>query len=125
MPPRIGFGPAEEKELMEFIVHYHNLDSDPPYIGLCNKRFSEALAEYQGGGFSLPVSSGTGAIYISLASLGLPERVNGSPPPVTCSGVLGSIQALGFVPKVIDSVPLSFNVDAEQVKARISNDVRS
>ena len=73
MPPRIGFGPEEEKELMEFIAHYHNLDSDPPNIGLCNKRFSEAFAEFQGGGFSLPVSSDTGAIYFSLASLGLPK----------------------------------------------------
>ena len=33
MPPRIGFGPEEEKELMECIAHYRNLDSDPPYIG--------------------------------------------------------------------------------------------
>jgi dTDP-4-amino-4,6-dideoxygalactose transaminase len=42
---------------------------------------------------------------------------------VTCSGVLGSIQALGFVPKVVDSAPSSFNIDAEQVAARISEDV--
>ena len=43
---------------------------------------------------------------------------------MTYSGVLGSIQALGFVPKVVDSAPPIFNVDAEQVKARISKDVR-
>ena len=71
MPPRIGFGLEEVKELMECIMHYRNLDSDPQCVGLWNKRFSEAFAEYQGGGFSLPVSSGTGAIDISLASLGL------------------------------------------------------
>ena len=124
MPPRIGFGPDEEKELMECIAHYRNLDSDPPYIGLWNKRFSEAFAKYQGGGFSLPVSSGTGAIYVSLASLGLPKGSTVLTSPVTCSGVLGSIQALGFVPKVVDSAPLSFNIDAEQVKARMSKDVR-
>ena len=38
--------------------------------------------------------------------------------------MLGSIQALGFVPKVVDSAPSSFNIDAEQVRARISKDVR-
>jgi dTDP-4-amino-4,6-dideoxygalactose transaminase len=59
MPQQIGFGPEEEKELIECITHYRNLDSDPLYIGLWNKRFSEALAEYQSGDFSLPVSSGT------------------------------------------------------------------
>lgn len=123
MPARIGFGPEEEKELMACIAHYRNLDSDPPYIGLWNKLFSEAFAEYQGGGFSLPVSSGTGALYVSLSSLGLPKGSTVLTSPVTCSGVLGSIQALGFVPKVCDSAPSSFNIDAEQVEARISDDV--
>ena len=123
MPPRIGFGPEEEKELMACIAHYRNLNSDPPYIGLWNKLFSEAFAEYQGGGFSLPVSSGTGALYVSLSSLGLPKGSTVLTSPVTCSGVLGSIQALGFVPKVVDSAPSSFNIDAEQVEARISDDV--
>ena len=123
MPARIGFGPEEEKELMACIAHYRNLDSDPPYIGLWNKLFSEAFAEYQGGGFSLPVSSGTGALYVSLSSLGLPIGSTVLTSPVTCSGVLGSIQALGFVPKVVDSAPSSFNIDAEQVEARISDDV--
>jgi hypothetical protein len=51
MPPRIGVGPEEEKELMECIAQYQNLDSDPPYIRLWNQRFSEAFAEYKGGGF--------------------------------------------------------------------------
>ena len=123
MPARLGFGPEEEKELMACIAHYRNLDSDPPYIGLWNKLFSEAFAEYQGGGFSLPVSSGTGALYVSLSSLGLPIGSTVLTSPVTCSGVLGSIQALGFVPKVVDSAPSSFNIDAEQVEARISDDV--
>ena len=124
MPPRVGFGPEEEKELFACIAHYRELGQDPPYIGHWNKLFSEAFAEFQSGGFALPVSSGTGAIYVSLASLGLPKGSTVLTSPVTCSGVLGSIQALGFVPKVVDSAPSSFNIGAEQVKARISKDVR-
>ena len=124
MPPRVGFGPEEERELFACIAHYRELGQDPPYIGHWNKLFSEAFAEFQSGGFALPVSSGTGAIYVSLASLGLPKGSTVLTSPVTCSGVLGSIQALGFVPKVVDSAPSSFNIDAEQVKARISKDVR-
>ena len=124
MPPRVGFGPEEEKELFACIAHYRELGQDPPYIGHWNKLFSEAFAEFQSGGFALPVSSGTGAIYVSLASLGLPKGSTVLTSPVTCSGVLGSIQALGFVPKVVDSAPSSFNIDAEQVKSRISKDVR-
>lgn len=124
MPPRIGFGLEEEKELMECIAHNRNLDSDSQYIGLWNERFSGAFAEFQDSGFSLPVSSGEGAIYVSLASLGLPKGSTILTSPVTCSGGLGSIQALGFVPKVVDSAPSSLNVDAEQVTTRISKDVR-
>lgn len=38
--------------------------------------------------------------------------------------MLGILQALGFVVKVFDSAPSIFNVDAEQVKVRISKDAR-
>lgn len=59
-----------------------------------------------------------------MASLGLPKGSTVLTSPVTCSRVLGSIQALGFVPKVVDSAPSSLNVHAEQVTTRISKYVR-
>lgn len=124
MPPREALGPAEEAELMTCIHYYRSLGQDPPYSGKWNTMFSEAFAEYQGGGHSLPVSSGTGAVYVALASLELPRGSVVLTSPVTCSGVIGAIHALGLKPKVVDAAPDSLNIDAAQVQRRLSNDVR-
>jgi len=124
MPPREALGPAEEAELMACIQYYRSLGQDPPYSGKWNTMFSEAFAEYQGGGHALPVSSGTGAVYVALASLELPRGSVILTSPVTCSGVIGAIHALGLKPKVVDAAPDSLNIDAAQVQRRLSDDVR-
>jgi len=124
MPPREALGPAEEAELMACIQYYRSLGQDPPYSGKWNTMFSEAFAEYQGGGHALPVSSGTGAVYVALASLELPRGSVVLTSPVTCSGVIGAIHALGLRPKVVDAASDSLNIDAAQVQRRLSDDVR-
>lgn len=124
MPPREAFGPTEEAELFACIRHYRSLGQDPPYNGKWHQLFSNAFAEYQGGGHALPVSSGTGAVYVALAALGLPRGSVVLTSPVTCAGVIGAIHALGFRPKVVDSAIDSLNIDAEQVIRRIDDDVR-
>ena len=124
MPPREAFGPAEEAELLACIHHYRTLGQDPPYNGRWNKLFSEAFAEYQGGGHALPVSSGTGAVFVALAAMDLPRDSVVLTSPVTCGGVIGAINALGLRPRIIDSSPNSLNIDASQVALRMSEDVR-
>lgn len=125
MPPRVALGPAEERELLECIQYYRELGQDPPYSGRWNSMFSEAFAEYQGGGHALPVSSGTGAIYVALAALEIPRGATVLTSPVTCSGVIGAIHALGYQPKLVDSAKNSLNIDAEQVARRLTDDVRA
>lgn len=124
MPAREAFGPAEEAELLACIHHYRSLGQDPPYNGKWNQLFSSTFAEYQGGGHALPVSSGTGAVYVALAALNIPRDSVVLTSPVTCAGVIGAIHALGLRPKVIDSATDSLNIDAEQVLKRLSDDVR-
>lgn len=124
MPPREGFGPLEEAELVACINYYRSIGQDPPYSGRWNKLFSEAFAEYQGGGHALPVSSGTGAVFVALASLEIPPGSTVLTSPVTCSGVIAAIHALGLIPKVVDAAQDSFNIDAVQVQQRLTDDVR-
>lgn len=124
MPAREAFGPSEEAELFACIRHYRSLGQDPPYSGKWHQLFSAAFAEYQGGGHALPVSSGTGAVYVALAALGLPHGSVVLTSPVTCAGVIGAIHALGLRPKVVDSAVDSLNIDAERVMRRIDGEVR-
>jgi dTDP-4-amino-4,6-dideoxygalactose transaminase len=125
MPARLAFGSAEEAELMSCIKHYRSMGQDPPYSGRWNQLFSEAFAEYQGGGHAFPVSSGTGAIYVAVAALELPRGSVVLTSPVTCSGVVGVLNALNLVPKVVDSAPDSLNVDVERVADRLDDSVRA
>ena len=125
MPPRVAFGPTEEAELMACISHYRSLGQDPPYSGKWNKMFSEAFAEYQGGGHALPVSSGTAAVYVALASLEIPPGSVVLTSPVTCSGVISAIHALRLRPLVVDAAKNSFNIDAQTVQSRLVDDVRA
>ena len=124
MPAREAFGPTEEAELFACIRHYRSLGQDPPYNGKWHKLFSSEFAEYQGGGHALPVSSGTGAVYVALAALGIPQGSVVLTSPVTCAGVIGAIHALGLRPKVVDSAVDSLNIDAEQVLLRLDDNVR-
>ena len=124
MPAREAFGPTEEAELFACIRHYRSLGQDPPYNGKWHKLFSSEFAEYQGGGHALPVSSGTGAVYVALAALGIPQGSVVLTSPVTCAGVIGAIHARGLRPKVVDSAIDSLNIDAEQVLLRLDDDVR-
>lgn len=125
MPARDALGPSEEHELLTCIQYYRSLGQDPPYSGRWNTMFSEAFAEYQGGGHAMPVSSGTGAVYVSLAALEIPRGAVVLTSPVTCSGVIGALNALGYQPKLVDSAKNSLNIDAEQVARRITDDVRA
>jgi len=125
MPPREALGPSEEAELMACIQHYRSLGQDPPYSGKWNTLFSEAFAEHQGGGHAFPVSSGTGAVYVALAALEIPKGSTVLTSPVTCSGVIGAIHALGLRPKVVDSAVNSLNIDAEQVARRLDDRIRA
>jgi len=125
MPAREAFGPTEEAELMSCIQHYRALGQDPPYNGRWNKLFSETFAAYQGGGHALPVSSGTAAIYVALASLEIPKDSVVLTSPVTCSGVIGAIHALGLRPMVVDSAENSLNTNADYVIRRMRDDVRA
>jgi len=124
MPVREAFGPTEEAELFACIRHYQSLGQDPPYNGKWHKLFSSEFAQYQGGGHALPVSSGTGAIYVALAALAIPQGSVVLTSPVTCAGVIGAMHALGLRPKVVDSAVDSLNIDAEQVLRRLDDDVR-
>lgn len=125
MPARQAFGVDEEAELMRCIAHYRSLGQDPPYSGRWNQMFSEAFAQYQGGGHAFPVSSGTGALYVAIAALEIPRGAAVLTSPVTCSGVIGALHSLGLRPLVVDSRRNSFNIGPDEVAARLDDSVRA
>lgn len=121
MPARMAFDDAEVAELHRVIDYYRERGEDPPYSGRFEEEFCEAFVEFQGAkGFADAVTSGTAACYIALAALDLPPQSEVIISPVTDSGPLNAIIALGFTPVVADSRAGSYNTDPEQVMAVVT-----
>lgn len=121
MPWRKAFGEMEIAELMSAIEYYHAREEDPPYTGHFKDQYCKAFSAFMGGGYTTAVSSGTAAIYVGLAALGLPKGSEVMLSPVTDSGSLTPIILQGYVPVALDSAPDSYNVGLEQFLERITS----
>lgn len=125
MPARVALGPAEKKMVAEALAYYSERETDPGYQGHFEERYTEAFAASLGGGFSDAVATGTLAIYVALAALGLPEGSEVLVSPITDPGTLSAIVLNRLVPRLIDSAPDSYNVDTASFAARISPAVKA
>ncbi|MDA1091495.1 MAG: DegT/DnrJ/EryC1/StrS family aminotransferase, partial [Proteobacteria bacterium] len=121
MPKRVAFGEAEAKGLIAAIRHYRERDEDPPYQGAFEKSFCDRFVEFQGGGYADAVATGTAACYIALAALDIPKGSEVIISPVTDSGPLNGIIALGYVPVIADSAPDSYNMGVAQFLDRVGS----
>jgi dTDP-4-amino-4,6-dideoxygalactose transaminase len=125
MPARVALGPDEQKMVSEALAYYIDRETDPCYQGYFESRYTEAFSASLGGGFADAVATGTLAIYVALAALGLPEGSEVLVSPVTDPGTLSAIVLNRLVPRLIDSAPHSYNIDCASFSARIGPAVRA
>ncbi|CAA7612135.1 DegT/DnrJ/EryC1/StrS aminotransferase family protein [Magnetospirillum sp. UT-4] len=125
MPLRRAMGPAEEHMVAEVLDHYRRIGQDPGYQGPFEDRYTAAFAAKLGGGFADSVATGTAALYVALAALGLPPGSKVLCSPITDPGTLSAIILNGLVPRLMDSEPGSYNIGAGTFAARLAPDVRA
>ena len=125
MPPRFALGPAEEAMIAECLDYYRSRQVDPGYQGHFEERYCRAFEAYLGGGHADAVATGTAALYVAIAALGLPKGSEVLVSPITDPGTLSAIVLNGLVPKLMDSMPGSYNVGPEQLVERISPQVKA
>jgi perosamine synthetase len=119
MPARVALGPEEQRMVAEVLAFYAERGADPGYQGHFEGLYTDAFSASLGGGFSDAVSTGTAALYVALAALELPEGSEVLVSPITDPGTLSAIVLNRLVPRLIDSAPDSYNVDAASFAARI------
>lgn len=124
-PPRFALGRAEEKAIAECIAYYRERNLDPGYQGEFEKRYTEEFCRLQGGGYADAVATGTAALYVAIAGLGLPNGSEVLVSPITDPGTISSIILNGLIPKLVDSEPDSFNIGPEQVAARVTSKTKA
>lgn len=125
MPARHALGPKEEAMIAEAVGYYRARGLDPGYDGVFEDRYRRQIAEFMGGGYADAVTSGTAAIYIALMVLNLAPGSEVLVSPITDAGSVSPIILAGLTPKLMDSRPDHFNVDAEQVFRRVSDRTRA
>ena len=119
MPPRLAMGEAERAAVLEILDYYRERGVDPGYQGHFEKLYTDAFVAFMGGdGFADAVSTGTVAVYLALAALGLPRGSEVIVSPITDPGTLAAVIHNGLVPALADSMPGSYNMGARQVAER-------
>ncbi len=125
MPARNALGIHEEEALLAAICYYRESGRDPSYQGHYEKLYTDAFVRMMGGGFADAVSTGTAAVFVALAALGLPAGSEVAVSPITDPGTLSAIILNGLRPRLIDTAPDSYNVDADQLAAALSDSTRA
>jgi perosamine synthetase len=119
MPPRLALGPAELEMIQQAIAYYHERKIDPGYQGAFEKLYTDAFAEFMGGGYADAVATGTSALYVALAALNLPKGSEVIVSPITDPGTLSAIILNGLTPRIADAKPDNYNMGVAEFTARI------
>ena len=114
MPPRLALGDAEAAMVNRVLEHYRQRQVDPGYQGVFEKRYTDLFVEMMGGGYADAVATGTASLYVALAALDLPKGSEVLVSPITDPGSLAAIVLNGLKPRLMDSMPGSYNVGPEE-----------
>jgi perosamine synthetase len=124
MPLRRSFGKAERDLLDEAVNYYQDSGLDPGYGGVFERRYSDLFVRSMGGsGFSLPVATGTGALYVAIAALELPRGSDVLVSPISDPGTYSAIILNGLRPKIVDSDDEIYNISPDSIETRWSSSV--
>ncbi len=83
-------------------------------------RFERDVATMLGLRGGVATSSGTAALHLALLALHVGEGDEVLLPTYVCSAVLHAVRAVGAVPRLVDSDPVSFNMDADAARKACS-----
>jgi len=84
------------------------------------QRFEQAFAEKFGVEQAVAVSSGTAALHLALLAMGIGPEHEVIFPSFVCSALLHAVQYVGAQPVPAEIDPLTYNIDPDDVKKRIT-----
>jgi perosamine synthetase len=107
---------SEEKYLLECISTGW-ISSEGPFI----KQFEEQFSKRMGRKYGIAVSNGTAAVDVSVESLGIGPGDEVIMPTFTIISCIGQIVRAGATPVLVDSDPVTWNMDVSQIEDKITS----
>jgi len=111
----------EEDEIVEVVDTLH---SDWLTTGPKTHLFEEEFAKYVGSKYAVAVNSGTAALHISLAALGIGEGDEIITTPYTFISTINVILQQGAIPVFADIKQNTFNINPDLIKEKINEKTR-
>ena len=88
-------------------------------------RFEDAFRAYKGAPHAMAVNSGTAALHLSLLAAGIGPGDEVIAPALTFCATINAVIHAGATPVLADVDPLTMNIDAESVAAKITARTRA
>ncbi len=89
------------------------------------KRFEEAFGQYVGAPFSVPLSSATAGLHLTLLALKIQEGDEIITTPMTFASTVSMIILCGGKPVLVDIEPGTLNIDATKIREKITDRTRA
>lgn len=110
-----------EKELLNQCIETGWISSEGPFV----KEFEEKFAGYIGRKYGVACANGSGALDIAVAALKIKAGDEVIMPAFTIISPALSVVRAGAKPVLVDSDPVTWNMDINQVEAKITHRTRA
>jgi len=108
---------GNEKRYLTECIDTGWISSEGPFI----KQFEEKFAKKMGRNHGIAVSNGTTALDAAIEALGIGEGDEVIMPSFTIISCIGQIVRSGAIPVLVDSDPLTWNMDVNQIAPKITS----
>lgn len=107
---------GNEKKYLTDCIDSGWISSEGPFV----KKFEDLFAERVGRHHGIAVANGSVALDLAVVALGIGPGDEVIVPAFTIISCLGAIVRAGATPVLVDSDPVTWNMDVNQIEARIS-----
>jgi perosamine synthetase len=108
---------GNEKKYLTECIDTGWVSSEGPFV----KQFEEQLAECVGRRYGIAVCNGTAALDAAIDALGIGPGDEIILPTFTIISCVGQIVRIGAVPVLVESNPVTWNMDVDRIESRITN----
>ncbi|MDX8126527.1 DegT/DnrJ/EryC1/StrS family aminotransferase [Methylomonas sp. OY6] len=108
---------GNEKNYLLECIETGWISSEGPFI----KQFEDKFAEKVGRSYAIAVSNGTAALDAAIEALGIGPGDEVIMPAFTIISCIGQIVRAGAIPVLVDSEPLTWNMDIKQIEGKITS----